>query len=287
MTGKHPVAVLGITIPPGEVDVNIHPAKSEVKFRSESDIFRTVQKAVRQALTLQMPAPQIEEVAAPYKAAPPRSQQLWPPAEKPGKTAVPPEIAPRLTASLPVLRVVGQIMNSYIVAEGPDGLYLIDQHAAHERIRYDKVLQQRESRRPEVQGLLAPASFEVTPQQNAVIKLCLPRLAEFGFAIETFGDRTYLVRAVPAILAGDDWSEMLRELLDALSGEEKSRWEEKMAASIACHGAVRSGQALSEEEMRSLVRQLEQTANPHTCPHGRPTVIRLSAAQLEREFGRS
>jgi DNA mismatch repair protein MutL len=288
MTGKHPVAVIDITIPPAEVDVNIHPAKSEVKFRNESEIFRSVQKAVRQALTQQMPVPQIEEVAAPYKAPPPRSQTLWPTAEKPERAIAPlPDTAPKLTASLPVLRVVGQIMNSYIVAEGPDGLYLIDQHAAHERIRYDKVLQQWETRQPEVQGLLAPASFEVTPRQDAIMKLCLSRLADFGFTLEAFGERTYLVRAVPAILAGDNWSEMLRELLDALSGEEKSRWEEKMVASIACHGAVRSGQALSEEEIRSLVRQLEQTANPHTCPHGRPTVIRLSATQLEKEFGRT
>jgi DNA mismatch repair protein MutL len=287
MTGKHPVAVIDITISPEEVDVNIHPAKSEVKFRSESDIFLSVQKAVRQALTMQMPVPQIEEIAAPYKAPPSRSRQLWPSTERPEKSSAPLDIIPKLMTSLPVLRVVGQIMNCYIIAEGPDGLYLIDQHAAHERIRYDQVLQQREINHPEVQGLLAPASFEVTPRQDAVMKSCLTELAGFGFTIDTFGERTYLVRAVPAIVAGDNWTEMLRELLDVLSGEEKSRWEEKMAASIACHGAIKSGQALSEEEIRALVRQLEQTANPHTCPHGRPTVIRLSAAQLEREFGRT
>ena len=137
-----------------------------------------------------------------------------------------------------------------------------------------------------MQGLLEPATFEVTPRQDAIMKSCLEKLAEFGFALEPFGERTYLVRAVPAMVAGDNWAGMLRELLDALSGEERSRWEEKIVASIACHGAVRSGQALSDDEMRALVRQLEQTANPHTCPHGRPTIIRLSAAQLEREFGR-
>jgi DNA mismatch repair protein MutL len=111
-------------------------------------------------------------------------------------------------------------------------------------------------------------------------------LADFGFSLEPFGDRTYLVRTVPALVAGDDWPAMLREMLDALSGEARSRWEEKIIASIACHGAVKSGQALTDDEMRGLVRQLEQAANPHTCPHGRPTVIRLSTAQLEREFGR-
>ncbi len=287
MVGKHPVAVLNISIPPQDIDVNIHPAKSEVKFRNESDIFRAVQRAVRQALVAQMPVPKIEEVVAPYKAPSTQERRLWTLPESEERTTSPPEATPTLLASLPVLRVVGQVMNSYIVAEGPDGLYLIDQHAAHERIRFEMVQRQRAERRPDVQGLLEPATFEVTPRQDSIFKECYGELADFGFAIEDFGDRTYLVRAVPALLAGDSWDAMLRELLDALSGEARSRWEEKMVVSIACHGAVRSGQTLSDDEMRSLVRQLEQTASPHTCPHGRPTIIRLSTAQLEREFGRS
>jgi DNA mismatch repair protein MutL len=286
MTGRHPVAVIDIRIPPGEVDVNIHPAKSEVKFRHEGDVFRAVQRAVRRSLVAQMPVPRIEEVAAPYRAAP------WAIPTPRGKgeidTNAPlPETAPSLMASLPVLRVVGQVMNKYIVAEGPDGLYLVDQHAAHERIRYDRVKRQRELKKPDVQGLLAPATFEVTPRQDAMVRSCLEDLKEFGFTVESFGERAYLVRAVPALVAGDDWPAMLREMLDALAGEERSHWEERMVASIACHGAIKSGQALSEAEMRALVRQLEQTANPHTCPHGRPTVIKLSDAQLEREFGRA
>jgi DNA mismatch repair protein MutL len=287
MAGKHPMAVLDISLPPGEVDVNIHPAKSEVKFRSDGDVFRAVQRAVRQALVAQMPVPRIDEVAAPYRAKPSELQSQW---NLPGsdvKTVPEPESAPRLLDSLPVLRVVGQVMNAYIVAEGPDGLYLVDQHAAHERVRYDKVIKQRRESRPEVQGLLEPVSLEVTPRQDAVMKSCLENLAEFGFVLEPFGERTYLVRSVPALVAGDDWPSMLREMLDALAGEAKSRWEDRMVASIACHGAIKAGQALSDEEMRELVRQLEQTASPHTCPHGRPTVIRLSSSQLEREFGRA
>jgi DNA mismatch repair protein MutL len=287
MTGKHPVAVLDISLPPGEVDVNIHPAKSEVKFRNDADVFRTVQRAVRRSLVTQMPVPRIEEVAAPYQATASDIQQLWGRSDGVAKPAPLPEAPPLLMTSLPVLRVVGQVMSRYIVAEGPDGLYLVDQHAAHERIRYDKVKRQREQRQPEVQGLLEPSTLDVTPRQDAMMRECGEQLADFGFAVESFGERTYLVRAVPALVAGDDWPSMLRELLDALSGEERSRWEERIVASIACHGAIKSGQALSDEEMRALVRQLEQTANPHTCPHGRPTVIRLSAAQLEREFGRS
>jgi DNA mismatch repair protein MutL len=233
----------------------------------------------------QMPVPGIEEVVAPYRAATSELQKLWGKPEADTNES-PSETPSLLAASLPVLRVVGQVMNRYIVAEGPDGLYLIDQHAAHERIRYDKVKQQRETRQPEVQGLLEPATIEVSPRQDAVMRSCLRSLADFGFTLEAFGERTYLVRSVPALVTGDDWPAMLREMLDTLSGEERGKWEERMVATIACHGSIRSGQALTDEEMRALVRQLEQTTHPHTCPHGRPTVIRLSAAQLEREFGR-
>ncbi|MBN1177088.1 MAG: DNA mismatch repair endonuclease MutL [Dehalococcoidales bacterium] len=285
MTGRHPVVVLDITMPPEEIDVNVHPAKSEVKFRNESDVFRAVQRAVRRSLVAQMPVPRVEEVATAFKVPSTGLQQLWEAGEK--SRVSPVEASQPLLASLPVLRVVGQVMNSYIVAEGPDGLYIIDQHAAHERVRFDNVREQREQSKPEVQGLLEPATFEVAPRQDSIMKVCLDSLKEFGFNIEEFGERTYLVRSIPALLAGDDWSSMLRELLDELSGESKSRWEERMVASIACHGAIKAGQVLSDDEMRALVRQLERTANPHTCPHGRPTIIRLTAGQLEREFGRS
>ncbi len=287
MTGRHPVAIIDINLLPDAVDVNIHPAKSEVKFRSEGEVFRTVQKAVRQALTAQMPVPRIDDVTAPYKAMPNyRLEQLWKESASPASHTPSTESQSPLTASLPVLRVVGQVLNCYIVAEGPDGLYVIDQHAAHERIRYDKVLKQREQKQPEVQGLLEPATFDVTPRQDAIMRSCQEALAGFGFTLESFGERTYLVRTVPA-MSVNDWSGMLKELLDELSGEERGKWEEKMVASIACHGAIKAGQGLSDDEMRSLVRQLEQTANPWTCPHGRPTIIKLSAAHLERGFGRT
>jgi DNA mismatch repair protein MutL len=297
MTGKHPMAVLNINVPPEEVDVNIHPAKSEVKFHNDAPVFRAVQKAVRQALTSRMGVPGIGEIATLYHAVPTEtsitSQQLERlrgifdhAAGKPQANPAPESAGPRLEDTLPVLRVVGQVLNCYILAEGPDGLFIIDQHAAHERIRYDMVLKQRQERQPEVQGLLEPATFETAPRQDAVMRESLGQLADFGFTMEAFGDRAYLVRAVPA-LVGKDWPQALKELLDALVGETRSRWEEKITASIACHGAIRRGQALSDTEMRALVRQLEQTSNPHTCPHGRPTVIRLSGAQLEREFGRT
>ncbi|MBI2860859.1 MAG: DNA mismatch repair endonuclease MutL [Chloroflexi bacterium] len=283
MAGKHPVAVVDISLPPQDVDVNIHPAKAEVKFRDEKAVFGAVQRAVRRALVDQMAAPRIEEVSAPFR--PPPATAPWP--ARGETTAAPrqPELVP-LPLSLPALRVLGQAMGCYIVAEGPDGLYLIDQHAAHERIVFDQVQQRRLEHSAEVQGLLEPATFEVDPRRETALRSYLERLAEFGFLVEPFGGRSYLVRAVPRQLGDGGWAAALEEALGALAGEGGGDWAERVARSIACHAAVRGGQTLSLDEMRGLVRQLEQTANPHTCPHGRPTVVHLSPAQLRREFGR-
>ena len=288
MTGKHPVAVINVSLTPQEVDVNIHPAKSEVKFRDEHAVFGAVQKAVRQALVSQMSAPAIEEAVATYISPTATGRELWTAGrgDRPS-FPLPAELAPPLMTALPVLRVVGQVMNSYIVAEGPDGLYLIDQHAAHERVLFEQVRQQWAQRETETQGLLEPVPFEVSPRQDEALRLRYQDLAGFGFSLEPFGDRTYLVRSVPSLLYQKDWAGMLKELLDSLSGDYSSDWEEKVEESIACHSAVRAGQALSDDEMRALVRQMEQLDNPQTCPHGRPTVIHLSSARLAGEFGRS
>ena len=285
--GKHPVAVIALSLPPQDVDVNIHPAKSEVKFQDERPVFVAVQKAVRQVLVGQMPVPSLGEVATtPYAPPTQREQELGNRVVVSGRSPQPAiETTLPLTVSLPVLRVIGQLMESYIVAEGPDGLYLIDQHAAHERIIFERVREQRSRQAIEVQGLLAPATLEVSPGQSQAMSLHREELASFGFSLEPFGERTYLVRAVPAVLGNGDWLSALRELLDA--GDDQASWAEKVLISLACHGAVRAGKALTDDEMRALVRQLEQTATPHTCPHGRPTLIRLSTGQLSREFRRT
>jgi len=283
--GKHPVAIINISLPPEQVDVNIHPSKSEVKFQNERLVFSAVQKAVRQALLESMPVPKIEAPTTAYEAPSEQRELLWTSAGSGDRlTSLSPAFPQTPRVSLPVLRVLGQLWSSYIVAEGPDGLYLIDQHAAHERILFERIKDQRARQEIEVQGLLQPVTFEVNPKQNEVLKSHYNSLAEFGFSIEPFGDRTYLVRAVPALLYKKDWVGMVREVLDSLSGGD---WTESMAVSMACHSAVRAGQALTEDEMRELIRQLEQVAIPHTCPHGRPTMIHLSSGQLKKEFGRT
>ncbi len=288
MQGRHPIATINISIPPSEVDVNIHPTKAEVKFQNERAVFSAVQKAVRATLVEMAPVPRIEEVATTYRAPSARRQELWPPPIKEtGDTTSPLTVESTPMISLPALRVLGQLTSSYIIAEGPDGLYLVDQHAAHERILYEKLKRERSAQEIEVQGLLEPVPFEVNLKQDEVLKSSYERLGEFGFAIEPFGERTYLVRAVPALLNRKDWAGMVRELLDNSTSGEKGDWTEEVITLLACHSAVRAGQTLSDEEMRELIRQLEQTSMAYTCPHGRPTVIHLSERQLEREFGRS
>jgi len=281
--GKHPVTVINISLPPQQVDVNIHPAKSEVKFQSERLVFSAIQKAVRQALIGSMPVPKIEAPTTTYEAPSGQQEALW---ASPGSgdhlAGLP--LVPTPRASLPVLRVLGQLLSSYIIAEGPDGLYLIDQHAAHERVLFEKFTEQRAQQKIEVQGLLEPVTLEVSPKQDEVLQSRCASLAEFGFSIEPFGDRTYLVRAVPLLLYKKDWMGVVREVLDSLSGDD---WVEGLVISMACHSAIRAGQTLTDDEIRELIRQLEQVVIPHTCPHGRPTMIHLSSRQLERDFGRT
>lgn len=287
MSGKHPIAIINISLSPKEVDVNIHPTKTEIKFQNEHTVFSAVQKSVRRALVEQMPVPRIEEVAVTYTSPSKPRQASWTVVGGDSRLATSPTSSPQTSVvSLPVLRVLGQLLSSYIIAEGPDGLYLVDQHAAHERILFERIKHQRSQQKIEVQGLLEPVTLEVTPKQDEVLNSHYENLTEFGFSIEPFGDRTYLVRTVPILLHKKDWVGMVRELLDSLYGGDRDDWTETITISIACHGAVRAGQVLTDSEMRELIRQLEQVAIPHTCPHGRPTVIRLSSVQLEKEFGR-
>ena len=185
-----------------------------------------------------------------------------------------------------MLRVVGQIGNTYIVAEGPDGMYLIDQHAAHERVLFEEICAARQRGAVGAQGLLEPTTVEVSPRQKEIILAHHEMLSEHGFQLEPFGERTYLVRAIPAVLAGKDLAQAFAEFLDTLDEEAAVGQQDRVAFSLACHAAITAGQALTPEEMRELIRRLEQTEVPNTCPHGRPTMIHMSTALLEKEFRR-
>ena len=188
---------------------------------------------------------------------------------------------------LPLLRAVGQVGATYVVAEGPEGMYLIDQHAAHERILYERLLA-KPAGQADVQGFLQPVTVELAPHQEQALRAFAEALAGQGFSLEPFGERTHLLRAAPAVFRSHDATQALLELLDMLAREESpGDPRERVAASLACHAAIRAGQTLSPDEMRELVRQLEETQSPHTCPHGRPTMIYMSTAELARQFGRT
>jgi DNA mismatch repair protein MutL len=280
MDGQHPIAVINISLPAQELDVNIHPAKAQIKFCHEQAVFGSVQKAIEEALAR---TPIASSKAVPFSVS--SGQWQSPRMIMDNEPAF--VVAQLPTMELPVLRVLGQLANTYIIAEGPNGLYLIDQHAAHERILYDRISAQWAQKEVEVQGLLQPITIELSPREEETLRASKEFLAEFGFTIEPFGNRSYMIRAIPALMAKANIIEIISVLLDNLASKESpSPWEEKIAQSLACHGAIRAGQQLSNEEMRELIKQLEQTKQPRSCPHGRPTMIHLSSHQLEKEFGR-
>jgi DNA mismatch repair protein MutL len=278
MSGKYPITVINISLPAQELDVNVHPTKAQVKFRHEQIVFAAVEKAIRGALE-RTPIAKLKTIASPDISWPWQNLQV--------KDNEPVFVTPLLSLKLPVLRVLGQIANTYIIAEGPDGLYIIDQHAAHERILYDKIMAQWSQRGIEVQGLLQPVTVEFSPKDEEILEANMENLTQFGFAIESFGNRSYLIRSVPALMAEAKIIDTINTLLDNLANREDSAsWEEKVAQSLACHGAIKAGQQLSGDEMRELLKQLEQTQQPRTCPHGRPTMIHINSYQLEKDFGR-
>ena len=283
MTGKHPYAMLNIFLPPGEIDVNIHPAKTEIKFHRERDVFAMVKKAVGEALNRAPLYQTGHETVTTFLPLSDDSHAQFVSEHASHAYAT----LPLPDVGLPVLRIMGQLSGTYIVAEGPDGLYLIDQHAAHERIVYEDIMARWSRREMEAQGLLEPLTLELNPGEEEGLKEQKDAFSRLGFDIEPFGSRTYLVRAVPALLWETDVQEVTRSLIGGIAEQGGVLpQEEKLAQVLACHGAIRAGQQLGEPEMRELVRQLERCHQPRTCPHGRPTVIHLDSHYLEKEFGR-
>jgi DNA mismatch repair protein MutL len=192
-----------------------------------------------------------------------------------------------LPGRVPILRALGQAGTTYVIAEGPAGLYLIDQHAAHERVLFERILNAGNGYAAPSQPLLSPAVLELTPTQQSLAAVYAPALREQGFEIEPFGPGSYLLRAAPAGIRRDDPAHAFVELLDSLTREDSPpEPRTRVAASIACHAAVRAGQTLAPEEMRDLIQQLEACELPQTCPHGRPTMLHLSADELARRFSR-
>jgi len=326
--GRYPLAVLMLNLPPEEVDVNVHPTKAEVRFRAPDAVFAAVQRAVRQAVIAQAPVPSASNLAATatwptatHEQSPLPQQPLVPGEEQlrldlrtltPGQhglhvprttqhdagtpvsadpTAIPAGPgAPERPRTLPILRVIGQVGAAYIVAEGPAGLYLIDQHAAHERILYEQFMAQQTNAAPFVQHVLPTATVDLPPAAAQLLEEHLASLAALGFELEPFGPHTFRVRAVPALLADQNPVEVLHALIEDLetgASPGEVSLEEKLIRRVCKAGAIKAGQLLSLEEMQVLIQQLERCASPRTCPHGRPTMLHISGEELARLFGRA
>jgi DNA mismatch repair protein MutL len=302
MVGRFPIAVLFLDMPPEIVDVNVHPTKAEVRFRETDRLFSGVQRAVRRALLAHNPVPQWGQggVFPATQASPSSEQVTWEqmPSDSQSRILSPyPVSAPALPHPLPggsppILRLVGQIASAYLVAEGPDGLYLIDQHAAHERVLFEQMLAQRREHSSESlpsQHLLQPVTVELTSASARLLEESLPLLGKLGFQVESFGPGIYLVRAIPSLLMGLDAAAALRVLVEDFEEDEtplQAELEARIIARVCKRAAVKAGRVLSPSEQHALLADLQACQSPRTCPHGRPTMIHLSVDLLERQFGR-
>jgi len=301
MVGRFPAAVLFLTLPPESIDVNVHPAKAEVRFRSQDQVFSIVQRGVRRALLASSPVPVVQPSRwenyqpQPHLVSPDWQMAADLASQEQPQEETSPESQKELTAQpefssgiLPLLRLVGQIGATYLVAEAPDGLYLIDQHAAHERILFERMMDHPAGGVPS-QSLLQPEMIELSAPAARLIHEQLPILAHYGFNIEPFGAATFRVRAIPVILAGLKPSAALQVLVEDFEEDEtplQSQREARLIARVCKRAAVKAGQLLTEQEQKALLLDLEKCRSPRTCPHGRPTMIHLSIDLLERQFGR-
>ncbi len=302
MVGRYPLATLLIEMPPEDVDVNVHPAKAEIRLKNPGFVFSLVQRAIRRTLLTSSPTPL-------------NLPRVWPEnmhGNKPidfawvishdteinnfeaqnqhniaNENLL--EFKPNvLSEHIPLLRLVGQIGAAYLVAEGPDGLYLIDQHAAHERVLYEKFAKLTLEERPR-QQLLDPLSIQFP---HTTYELLLPQielLNRMGFEIEEFGENTIRIKSIPALFSNMDPLSLIKACVEDFEEDENplgTEQEKKVIARICKRSAVKSGQILSHEEQQQLVSDLEKCETPRSCPHGRPTMIHLSVDLLERQFGR-
>ena len=362
MVGRFPIIALFITVNPEDVDVNVHPAKAEVRFKNADRIIGGVHRAVRRGLITQSPVPELNTPTAwpsyrqetpppfdPNGQGVPTAQPLWrsnltnfspasgtpadepemdttPQRPQPGPpvyqpfmpqpvsvpqqntgdfdpsgsipreqpaAAIPTPVSPAPAAQnapfFPILRWIGQIGATYIIAEGPDGLYLIDQHAAHERILYEKMLDAEANGTIVSQALLEPAVVQLPPWQATALEENMPVLSRLGFEIEEFGPNAFRVLAMPTLFEKGSPAAAIAAVVEDIENDNvpmQGLTSEKIASYVCKRMAVKAGQTLSTDEQRVLIRDLEQCRSPRTCPHGRPTMIHLSIDLLEKQFGR-
>ena len=298
MVGRFPSTILFIEIPPTEIDVNVHPTKDEVRFRDSGQIFGVIHTAVRRTLSTIMPLPDFQmptwnSTAYPEKVIDPgwdfarienhqQSEQNTRRFE-PLQEAKNPSIS-----NVPILRLIGQLGRTYIAAEGPDGLYLIDQHAAHERILFERI-QNIPQTGTISQFLLAPETMVIPSRLKEIFNQQKNVLEKIGFGFEDFGPDTVRITAIPAVIQKMSPIDAVMSALESDDNQEglvEGEKDKQIILKICKRAAIKGGQILSFPEQEQLIRDLENCASPRTCPHGRPTMIHISVDLLERQFGR-
>jgi len=283
--GRHPVAVIDIGIDPELVDVNVHPAKREVRFRDEGTVFAALQRAVRAALDGSEPFRYRPVESMPSIGSGPLTPQLSIHEVASALATAEPAVSDSVESA--VLRPIGQAGPGYLVAEGPHGLVLVDQHAAHERVLYNRLLERLRSGRGMSQPLLIPQAVDVEPALIAAAADHRADLANLGLEYEEFGPRSLRITAVPVEMPAGRATAAVQETLAALAENRGDGALEKAAAALACHSAVRFGDVLDVAEQRRLLADLESTEESITCPHGRPTRLLVEWQELTRHFRRN
>jgi len=309
--GRFPMVYLFLTVPPEDVDVNVHPAKQEVRFRHPGAVHDLVREALRGALeatgasgrvswgSLQAPT---DGGDTPAIVAPPVVGETFPGYRERAAATVRYQEPPSggldradAEGGRPLFDTVkiaplAQFRDSYILAASPDGLVIVDQHAAHERILYDRLAGQERDRGVERQRLLFPITIELRPAERQALDAARDSLEHLGFGIAPFGPGAIVVDEVPALLGGSDPARLVRELLAEVlewdRAEGVDRLRHRILASAACHAAVTANERLAGDRMRQILDDLLAPGRPLTCPHGRPALLRLSLAQLEKDFRR-
>jgi DNA mismatch repair protein MutL len=293
-------SILFIETPLDLVDVNVHPAKSEVRFADPRSAWSAVERAIREALTSgSRIAPRadlgrVEEPASLYLVMP-ASNTPGPPGPigaEPWEVGVSSQPPPESEPGGPGLVVLGQHRNTYVVATDGEDLFLVDQHTAHERVRFEGLVRGLERQAVESQLLLSPLVVHLPPALLAVVERQHDDLQALGFDIDDFGGGALRLRAVPAGLGGRDPAAAIKDLLSDHLERGSGEWvieggRERLAATLACHSAVRAGQALSRESMAAILRELDRCDHPTLCPHGRPTRVRIPREDVARWFGRT
>ena len=321
--GKFPLVVLFLKLQPTMVDVNVHPTKREIRFRSPGEVMQFVHTTIRSTLEqsrpgraqhINWPIPTASEKTFPRCSQSIRETQFG--LQPPLAPKVPVDVAPRqigfpagftggmstndsaapVTASRPAdefffsnLVILGQLANSYILLEAPDGLVLVDQHAAHERILYDRLTASQLSG-PGRQRLARSVVLELFPKEAAILRRWTEKLVAIGFEIEPFGQQSFIIQAVPDILSHQSPDVLLREVIEKAEEEQQGpEWDvlAGLVKTASCHSAIRAGQKLQKEEIKRLLEDLDSTLISATCPHGRPVWHKFTHAEIARMFNRT